>query len=558
MIDKTPPAPPSGTEEKEEVDKALLEKAVHQLQTLAKGNGLPADAITLADFSGEVLDFESHAYFKVDPQISEKRLNGRQSADKIVGSLQDMRNRIKTAIEKISDNPVVRKNTISMLHQREDLGYGIENQAIMLESLNQSFAVHESCQTCSGAAYVQCKYCHGAGYTSCTKCHGSREENCKQCQGRQFIPAANGQQTPCPTCNGRGKTRCLLCQGDGRIECRNCKSKGKMPCEQCAGTGWHSLVCRLKVKAHSHFDYIDPYNEDSESVPPDILPLLEDLGPLLVLDEHADIKINEDHGHVEELKKLSKDDEYIIPYAVRLPWGDISFKINEKEQLSGKLFGFNPVLLAIPPFLEKTTAPGLSALMRAGTESATNAEKNIKAALQFRLPRETLLAAAKYGHRKAFAIMKKRYPCGISDKTLHKIITASDRALKHITLRPRLNGLALGLLMTTLFFATYSLTPVRALFMQKITAPAAQTIMDIMMVAAGGALTTLTIQFTALKSLRGLLGNLLPAAKTKSLLPKAGQSALWGYVGSVVIFFIMIMAAYYTKEEMPVWLAPLF
>lgn len=532
MTDQPPPEHPSATSEKEEVDKALLEKAVKKLEALAKGNGLPAGAVTLHDFSGEVLHFESHAYFKIDPQISEKRLNGRQSADKIVGSLQDMRNRIKAAIEKISDNPVVLKNTIDRLQHREDIGYGLENQAIMLESLNQSFAVHESCQTCSGAAYVQCKYCHGAGYTSCTKCHGSREENCKQCQGRQFIPDANGQQTPCPTCNGRGKTRCLLCRGDGRIECRNCKSKGKMPCEQCEGTGWHSLVCRMKVKAHSHFDYIDPYNEDSGSVPAEILPLLVDLGPLLVLEDHADIHINEDRTHAEELKRLSKNDEYIVPYAVRLPWGDISFRLNEKEEISGKLFGFNPALLDIPPFLEKTTAPGLMALMKAGSESAANAEKNIKKALRFRLPKETLLAAAKYGHKKAFALMKKRYPCGISDKTLHKIITASDKALKHITLRPRLKGLALGLTITTIIFAIYSLGPVRSVFMQKITAAPAQTIMDILMVLAGGALTTLIIQFTAVKSLRGLLGNLLPAAKAKVFCPKQGK-ALYGVISAV-------------------------
>lgn len=78
MTDQPPPEHPSATSEKEEVDKALLEKAVKKLEALAKGNGLPAGAVTLHDFSGEVLHFESHAYFKIDPQISEKRLNGRR------------------------------------------------------------------------------------------------------------------------------------------------------------------------------------------------------------------------------------------------------------------------------------------------------------------------------------------------------------------------------------------------------------------------------------------------------------------------------------------------
>lgn len=555
-----PPHPPESEitppEDKEEVDKALLEKALRQIRKAVKGNGTDPKTVRFKDFDGEVLHFESHAYFKIDPQISEKRLNGRHGADKIVGGLQDMRNQIKSTIEKVSDNPVVRKNTIDMLLHRDDLGYGLDKQAIMLDSLNKSFAVHESCQTCSGAAYSPCKYCHGAGYTTCTKCHGSREENCNQCQGRQFIAGQNGQQTPCPTCHGRGKARCLLCHGDGRINCRNCKSSGKMPCEQCAGTGWHSLISRMKVKAHSHFDYIDPYNEDSEYVPPEILPLLEDLGPLLVLEEHADVVLKENKVHDEELQRLSKNDEYIIPYYVRLPWGDITFDLGG-EDVAGKLFGFNPALLDMPPFLEKTAATGINALLQAGSK-AGGATSSINKALQYRLTAETILVSAKHGHKKSFALMKRRYPFGIGDSTLHKAVTAADKALKQMTLRPRLKGLALGLFLTALLYGLYYLGPLRALLMEVITIPSAQAMMDLMMIIAGGACTTLSIQLTAVKSLQNLLGKTLPAAKTKSLMPKAGQSAVWGYIGGFCIYFLMVYIAYLTNSSVPHWFERLF
>lgn len=548
--DNIPPESHKGKKDKEDVDQALLDKALELVRTAIKGNGINPESVSLESFEGEIIHFEAYAYFKIDPQIAEKRLNGRKNADKVVGSVQEMRNQVQSAIEKISENPVVRKNTIDMLLHRNDLGFGIDNQAIMLDSLNKTIAVHESCTTCNGSAYIQCPQCHGFARTVCIKCHGTREANCQQCQGRLFISGQNGQQTTCPTCNGRGKTRCLFCHGTGQTDCKECKSTGKKPCNNCHGTGWHSLITYMKVLAHSRFDYYDPQGETGD-IPEDLFPLLKDLGPLIVMDEHADVRIIEDQEHDKTLNKVSKKEEYVIPYYVRVPWGDIKFKIKDIE-VEGKLFGFNPVLLEMPTFMEKIVGPGIRAITEAA-KTPVKASNQIKNALRYRFIAETLITSGKNSHKKAFALIKKQYPFGFNDKTIHHSITAADKALKHITLKPRMRGLAIGLLLSSFLYGLYYIGPVRTVAENAIPSSSAQGFFDLLMVIIGGACTTLSIQLTAIKSLYDITGKILPPGKRKKLLPKAGRSAVWGYAGGFVIYFTMLLIAYETKGTAPSW-----
>lgn len=68
----------------EPVPDELLEKAVKRMQSVVKGNGLRGLQVALGDFVGEIIRFETYEVFKMDPQIAEKRINGKQNGE-VVG-----------------------------------------------------------------------------------------------------------------------------------------------------------------------------------------------------------------------------------------------------------------------------------------------------------------------------------------------------------------------------------------------------------------------------------------------------------------------------------------
>ncbi|MBI4030781.1 MAG: hypothetical protein HY370_03830 [Proteobacteria bacterium] len=533
-------APDNNENGRKRADPALAQQALKKLRDSLRGNGVDPSRVDLISFNGEVLDFEAVTHFSIQPKIGEKQVHGREKGE-VVGSRADARAKIQAAVEKASHDPDVCEDAIRMLKEMRDLGFGAEKISIPLGRLKKVYVAHENCATCSGTGKSNCQPCLGKGKVNCTKCRGRREMPCPVCNGQKFQVTAQGKN-PCIRCNARGLMDCDLCQMRGMIPCRTCKGTGQGSCTACNGTGWHSHMSYLDMSAQGGFDY------DHSLLPRDAAAIIDSLKGGIVTERHGDVKINENRARAEELRKtMGKPNEFFVPYDVRLPWGDIEFSVG-KNTLKGKIFGNNVSFAHMPPFLEKTAGLGVQALMRAAQGGG-----GLGAAMKYRMLSEALLASAQQGHRRALDTMLERYPFGVRTESMKKIIVWSDKALKQVTKKPRMIGLAIGLVCAAVLYGLYYLGPLRDALAAQVPSAAARGILDIALILLGGTVTTACIQMAAKKSLHKAIGRLLPPEKRRGLMPKAGQSALWGYLGGLGIYFVMIELAIYGGTDAPAW-----
>lgn len=533
---------------REAVPDEVLEKALKLVQAVAKGNGLRGLQVALGEFEGAVLTFEAYEVFHMDPQINEKRVSGKQNGE-VAGSTVDMRSRMQAALSKVSENPDVKRFTIDMLRKRLDLGFALNGQSIALSNYNKNYVVHELCTSCGGRKYMLCGVCHGDGRAKCYRCKGAMQIDCPLCHGQRTVAAGNARKT-CTKCNGNGKVGCSLCNGKGVTKCKNCKGDGRLNCQSCHTTGWHSVIGSLLVKAKCSFWYDKEALVAAENAP-ELPPVIDALGPRMVTEKHADISFIEDIERLKQLDQEVKPDEYKIPYRVRLPWGNISFRLKDKV-VNGKLFGYNPALYHVDPFLEEPLIPGIHKLEEAG-RTRGDAVQNIKDASRFRALGEALVLSARMSHGRAFEAYEKRYPFGLRTDTLHNILNSADAALKNVTRRPRQRGVLYSAILSLALLGGFYLTPVRAQLYAQLAADPARLALDAVMLATVMAASWFVIQAAATKALHDAMAHLLPPAKRKKLAPKPGRA---GYVGGALAFALwlaVVPLTYLLGQSAPLW-----
>ncbi len=532
----------------EPVPDELLEKAVKRVQEVVKGNGMRGLQVALADFEGQVLKFEAYELFKMDPQIAEKRVNGKHNGE-VAGSVNDMRTKMHGVLEKITINVEVKKYVIELMKKRLDLGFALENQTIALDSYNKNYVVHDLCNACSGSRNLACGTCHGDGRATCHRCKGAMQVECPMCQGHRTIASGGGRKT-CTKCNGRGRAQCHVCQGRGFTKCLVCKGDGKIDCQQCNATGWHSVIGTLLVKTKCHFWYDKEALIEGDRAP-ELPPLIDKLGPKMVTDKHADITLIEDLERLKELDQEVKAEEFKIPYKVRLPWGSISFRLKD-QVVNGKLFGLHPELVHMDPFLEEPLLPGIRLLDEAA-RTAGNATDKIKEASRYRAIGEALVLSTRGGHGRAFEAYEKRYPFGLRTETLHKILISADLALKNATRRPRRIGVVFGSVLSAIVLAAFYLTPARDHLYPHLPADMARLAVDGAMLLLAMTLSWMTIQSTATKALQEAMAHLLPPEKRKKLHPKPGRAGWVGLMLAVLIWAAMIPLTAIAGQSAPLW-----
>lgn len=134
------------------------------------------------------------------------------------------------------------------------------------------------CDPCTGRGKMACPTCRGGRAVACTSCRGGGTEACGRCGGRGLLtvrtgtvvsdvrcPAgctagwfgfANGHQTRCYECNGRGivssssddygevpcpcrtgTVPCSTCGGNRQVSCSDCTGTGTAKCGRCGGGG---------------------------------------------------------------------------------------------------------------------------------------------------------------------------------------------------------------------------------------------------------------------------------------------------------------------------------
>lgn len=411
-------------------DPELKTKALEQIYTVIKGNGLKNDDVRITEYNGEILEFLAITELTLETKLSIKRQPGKISGPTPVASANSFQEAADKEADKILGSPDIVEHIRSAVLKRPDKGLCLKNTLIKLAFLHKNFVAHEQCKTCGAKGKIQCSRCHGKGREPCPRCQGRGSETCPTCAGRQYIQGPNNQNQQCLRCNGSGRTGCTQCNETREVGCNACKSAGTMQCKQCNGHGWNSVLCLAEINPTAL------YQIDRQTIPPQALEKLDRLGSDIQF--HANIEVVEHHKELERQR-----DTLSIAYHLRVPMAHMTFTLKEKLKFPAILFGIQGRLYDTPPFLEKIIGPGIKNL-KAAAIGQGDAASLIQKAGRYRTLREILLATSKFGPKKALKIIAEKNPIGLSEDGTRKLVLMAHKAIDRLDTKPRIISFLLG------------------------------------------------------------------------------------------------------------------
>lgn len=527
------------------VDAHLLALATKRMKALVHGNGAKAEDVMLEGFDGAIINFDARTLFEIRHQIAHKSVPGKQGNAEVVGSTADLHMRIQTEVEKTTKNSVIVNYATDVLEKRADKGFAVNNLVIKLDRLNKSFVHHNSCNPCSGTGKLACGPCNGDGRLPCHRCRGQRTLNCPACHGNGTIRNQNtNQPMPCNRCHGKRVIGCEACHQTGQMKCRPCTGTGRVGCAQCNASG------RISDIAFVSFDALTKFAYDLYDLPVALPPMIDEYGPTLVSDGHAELFVlqgNEQQAWQKELRTAEHiRGEVIIPYHARLPWGLIRFRLGD-EILSGQMLGFNGELLHFPPFLERLITPGVERLLQAA--NGFSVKNNLHESARTKIIATSLLAAATLPPKKAFAMVRKRYTAGIDHDAIERLVTLSGQGLARLTRLSRIMTLGAGTLVTCGFYAAWFMGGLRAAFwaaMPPVPAPLfVSAVVDCAWAGLFGYGLTHAARFVTRARILDLVRPMIPPDKRKKFMPRAGKTGLaaWGCTLAALVVILGLTVA---------------
>jgi hypothetical protein len=533
----------------EPVDPKVLHMGLQRMRNAARGNGVDPDTITLHSFLGYTVEYDAQSLFVIQPTVLQKSLPGKEKGE-VCASHSDLHGKIREATEKTLINTDIVDFAITALERRQDKGFMVDGFGLKFDRLARTFLYYNSCTNCT-AGHINCIACQGAGQINCPKCKGARKIKCPTCRGSRHIRDSKGKERPCRTCSARGEIPCPFCKSAGRIKCKPCNGSGQTKCPKCAATGIISEMAYVSFEGKTKFSY------DAAFLPEPMVPLLDQIGPQLVIRDYADVKILKEKEQVAAQKdyntyeKPKLKDELVVPYNVRLPWGSIQFRVGP-DILNGRVFGKHPRLLGITPFIEGPIAPGIAQLEQA-VQGGGNTQAYIEEATKFRIIADAMVAASAMTKKKALLHMRKRWSVGINGQTTDHITALAADAYANISKFPRLVGLGIGLMTAALVDAAYILGPLRPLLLNNGLPPVAVDGIDALVMLGTGLIAQSASRLMAKKALWHLFKKLLPPDQMHKIKPQAGTVGLYAYLGTAVIFVVVIIAAAYSGHAIPDW-----
>ena len=537
--------------EKEPLEQDLLDRALKRVQIAAKGNGLDPATISLTSFEGEVLHFEARSLFEIKHSIGQKFMPGRESRGEICNSEGDLQLKIKDTTEKTTFDAEMIAYVSDIMEKRKDKGFAVNGMPVRLERMNRTLIFHSKCSQCGGDGLVSCGKCNGKGMEPCIKCRGNGMASCPVCKGNRQARGKDGTMGTCIKCNGNGHVRCLPCKGTGNTQCMQCHGKGQIQCTRCNHTGTVSDIRLVSFEAKTHCTF------DEEPLPPEVPPIILQMGPNLVIQEHVDIEIlrkkeqEEARREHETAEKVKDRDQLTVPYYIRLPWGDIGFKIGDGEEMRGKLFGLHPKILNLPAFLEGPVAPGLESIAQAAS-GAGNTHGHVMKAIKFRVIGDALVAASTMPVKKAMLAMRKKWPLGFRGETTDSMVLYARDAYNNLSKKPAFAGLAAGLAISAGIMTAYFMSLRYALALH----PYAMMALDVVLALGCGYLSLAASQLAVRQALLGVFSKILPPEKARKILPRGIKILPYAYGGALVVMLMVVLGLHLTGHTIPFWAEP--
>ena len=538
------------------ISEAYKEDALAQIKKMVKGNKYDPEHVKLESFEGEILQFQAENMMTILSKVTEKKAPGRIEGPIAVDNEHAAREEMNKAYLALHGSPDTEKKIRELLLKRDDQGFAVHNNIIPIPFWEKQFVMFEPCLTCKTTGSVKCLPCAGKGIDQCPKCNGSGMRPCTNCNGTQLVMGPNNQKVQCTICQGSGRTSCPQCNQTGTIQCRTCRSKGITQCPNCNGNAWNSNIFIMEIEARTAFDY------PKDRLPEKVVAMIEKHGAKIR--EHADITVSEaafstvnidDEEKMHEQAEADKRKDLRIPviYDVYLPYGHIEYVINDQTYYTF-LFGTKGRLTHVSPFLDDLIKNGVRKLHDA-SEMRGDVSENLKQAAEYRTVKEGIYYTAAHSLGKARQMLRKSNRLGLSDDMAKNIVLQADIALKNITKKPRNIGLIFSGLLNILLFATYFLSPLRAMLLANIANQNLHMLCDGGVLLAGLYLGVITIQMTSSSALKKAM-HAIGIKKTPP--PKLGNSLYYNAGLAIVLFLTIIETARQMNLGAPSWYLGLF
>src|SRR6185295_6295071 len=170
------------------------------------------------------------------------------------------------------------------------------------------------------------------------------------------------------------------------------------------------------------------------------------------------------------------------------------------EPVTGKLFGFQPALVHMQPFIEEIALPGIRALGEAANSSKDVLGK-LHEAMRFRVIGDVLLSSTRYVSGPAIDAVMRRYPFGIRDETVKTLVEQANESIKFLTQSSRVTGLMIGLALVSAMDFVYYIGPGHSLVTANVDDKKVQAAIDLAPLLFGNVLTTVSIKMASKKAL---------------------------------------------------------
>lgn len=521
------------------INEEYKSQALKTIQDLVKGNKCDPASIKLEQFEGTQLLFAAENTLTILKKVTEKKVAGKLSGPVKVENEQGAREAIHREYMKLHEDKDMQRQIKNILTEREDKGFALDNNIIPLPFFHKEFVVFEPCHTCRTTGSVKCLPCDGKGLDRCPRCNGTGTDYCGHCGGSQMVMGPNNQKIQCPVCHGNGRVSCPHCNQTGTVRCSICRSKGITACPNCNGNRWTSVVYIMEIEMRTNFDY------PQKRIPDRVTQIIEKKGKELfedaeitVLDFEKTVVNIDDHHKVEKSEEDEKRKDCCIPvlYKVDLPYSHAEYNIAGNDYYVF-LFGKQAKFLHVSPFLDDLIKNGKRKLMDA-IEGRGDVAENLKKAAEYKTVRQAILYSANYSLNKAHALLKKKNHIGLSAGCAKELIKYSDTALKMITKKPRIIGMAIAIILIALLVPGYIFSPIRTMITSLMPA---EIVADIISFAVIFYLSILTVQLAAQSAITKAMAQIIPQHTKKTAPPKIGNI-------TYILLAVTIITAIMTME----------
>ncbi len=507
----------------------LTNTAIDKIKLLCKGNVSKNAEFNIDSEESAIYLIEYKIKISLSTDIATKHETGISKQGTLIRDISEIESYKNNIISDITNNPAAKAEIFKSLKD--------ENDAI-IHSLSKKLIIINDCEHCRGEKQIRCQQCHGNTQTQCPSCHGNKLQRCNICGGSGTINN-NNQRKSCHQCHGRGQINCNQCHGRGQINCPRCNGMGSMKCSHCNGTGKFSTIYIISIKASKTIKY------DGHDIPPALSQYIIDNEDNLL--SSTDVKAKE-----YPIDKLSENqNEITARYFIKIPFNHIKINIDKKTTINGDIIGYNAELYNFNYFLEDLCSKEIKAINIAASNK--NKTRYILNKIRTSLIRNIIYETSSLSNNKAYKILSQKYYSGINPDNLKSLIRKSERALRNITQKSRIIGTLAGLIITAILYSSYYIGGGRNIILENIDNKNIANITDFIIIIIGCILVTTTIQLFAKKNLHNILKRFIPKNKLSSISPKLGKSAIFGYLGGIIIYFIIMEIAIQNKYLLPEW-----